>query len=347
MKKIFTKHKFKKFNTTRSKKNLNKRNKKYNIKYTSYKDSINNIKDKLDSPSNLVFLSNTIECNTFFKKLRGPKFISNYKGNKFINMALNNVSEIDYSAVCVLNAIIDDLRYKNIIVKTNLPNNKKSKKFLEDTGFLNTWYDNNGNKLNFKCKSELIFFERGSGLLTVKDNKKISDMVMNAMYHITGNKQHCLPIKTLILEICGNSIEWGNTSKKQWLFGIKYEKNKAVFTVTDVGIGILKTLKRKFNQLFEDRLINKTSLDILIGAFAKKYNSNTLEENRNKGLPSVRLNYEMGNIKNLVVITNDVFLSFSNPSMSTVFANKNNHFDGTFYQWEMDIDTINKIYLNQ
>ncbi|MCB0397448.1 MAG: hypothetical protein KDD36_12375 [Flavobacteriales bacterium] len=66
-------------------------------------------------------------------------------------------------------------------------------------------------------------------------------------------------------QTCGNQ---SGTESKQWLLGVRYEDGKAVFTVTDVGKGILDTLHRRFSKkLFE----TFTSSDrILMGAFDKK-----------------------------------------------------------------------------
>lgn len=345
MKKIFQKEKYKRYNLRKSKKGLRKRKNKYIANYTSYKDSISNIKDKVIAPQDCRLIENTEKCLKFFRDIRSKEYLTNIKGEKSVEFSFESVNEIDYGTISILTAISDDLKYKNINFRGNLPPpNTKSREFIIESGFLNHMYDSGGNKISLNAKSDLIFFEKGSGKLLEKDNKKISDMVKNAIFHLTGISKHCLPIKTLILEICGNSIEWGNTSKKQWLFGLKYNDNKVIFTVTDVGLGILKTLRKKNIQKINDAFTFKSPVEILIGAFQKKYNSSTLEENRNKGLPSVRLNYEIGNIRNLIVITNDVILQYENQSKSRTFQKGTPRYRGTYYQWEMDLGSIKNIY---
>ena len=344
MKKIYTEEKYRKYNLTKSRKGLKKRKKAYQPNYTSYKDSISNIKDKVEAPEDFRLIENTEKCLKFFRDIRSKEFLTNIKGEKSVEFTLEKVTEIDYGTISILTAISDDLKYKNINFRGNLPPNEKSREFVIESGFLNHMFDSRGNKISVKSKSDLIFFEKGSGKLLEKDNKKISEMVKSAILHLTGESKHCLPMKTLILEICGNSIEWGNTSKKQWLFGLKYNENKVIFTVTDVGLGILKTLRKKNFQKINDAFTFISPMEILIGAFQKKYNSSTMEENRNKGLPSVRLNYEIGNIKNLIVITNDVILHYDNQLKSKTFIKGTPRYKGTFYQWEMDLDCVNKIY---
>ena len=105
-------------------------------------------------------------------------------------------------------------------------------------------------------------------------------------------------------------------------------------TVTDVGLGILKSINRKFSVVLKDVFTNKSDVEILHGAFKKKYGSTTEEENRNKGLPTTRVKNENGEIKNLIVITNNVLLDFSDMKKSCNL--KNSNFAGTFYQWEVD-----------
>jgi len=159
--------------------------------------------------------------------------------------------------------------------------------------------------------------------------------------HLTGVSKYYLPVKTIILEICGNSIEWSGTESRQWLLGVKYETNKVVFTVTDVGKGILETLYRRFTMRFFETF--KSNDEVLKGAFDKKYSSTTQEVNRNKGLPAVKANFDIGTINKLIVLTNNVILHFDNNTFSKTFVKGSPRFKGTFYQWEINNDCLNKL----
>ena len=68
-----------------------------------------------------------------------------------------------------------------------------------------------------------------------------------------------------------------------------------------------------------DAFLNKSDDEILKGAF-EKYGSATQKVNRNKGLPSIKSNYDEGNIENLKVLTNNVILNFEDSSKSKTFA---------------------------
>ncbi len=352
MKKLYTTPKYKAFHKRRllkierrlrkkrivseqAKRNKNPKRKK-KTKHQTY-----DIKLPVIAPSDLRLIKNLDGCLEFFRDLRSDDYISRRGQLKFVVMSLKEVTEIDYGTISVLTSLNDELGYNNILLRTILPENEDCKKFMIDSGYLNNLVDDYGKPFPKAEKSELIFFEKGTGFLSDEDSKKISLIVKNVVGHITGTPKYCQPIKTIILEICGNSIEWSGTDNKQWLLGIKYETDKVIFTVTDVGRGILETLYRKFTRKFFD--IFKSSDEILKGAFDKKYGSTTQEENRNKGLPAVKANFNQGKIQRLKVITNNVILHFDDDDQSREFKKGSPRFKGTFYQWEMTNDCLTTI----
>lgn len=112
-----------------------------------------------------------------------------------------------------------------------------------------------------------------------------------------------------------------------------------------MGKGILETLKKRFGLVLKDIFTLKSPNDILKGAFDKKYGSTTQEVNRNKGLPAVKSHWEQGTINSLKVLTNNVILHFDSNELSETFSKGSPRFRGTFYQWEMTNDCINKIMI--
>lgn len=165
MKKIYIEEKYKRYNLTKSKKGLKRRKKIYKPNFTSYKDSISNIKDKVEAPDDFRLVENTEKCLKFFRDIRSKEFLTNIKGEKSVEFTLEKVTEIDYGTISILTAISDDLKYKNINFRGNLPPHQKSREFIVDSGFLNHMFDSRGNKISVNSKSDLIFFEKGSGKL--------------------------------------------------------------------------------------------------------------------------------------------------------------------------------------
>ena len=325
---------------TRKKKNSSRKrdNKKSSSTHSHVIDK--DIKQAIAAPCDFRLIYNREECLDFFRMLRNDEAVSIIRNRRFVRITLKDVQRMDYAAISVLTAISDELKSNNITITGDFPRNEECKQFLLESGFLNQMYDDNNKPFPKAEKSEMIFFEKGCGTLSENDNKKISNIVKNVTKHLTGTPKHNQSIKTILLEICGNSIEWSGTKNKQWLLGVKYDSNKVTFTVVDVGKGILETLYRKFGRRATDFITLKTEADVLMGAFDKKYGSTTQQVNRNKGLPSVKANYQDGKIKNLIVLTNNVVLHFANQEQSRTFARKSPRFKGTFYQWEMDSDCI-------
>jgi len=345
MKKYNKKKKFKRWHDRRSKKigSRKKRNKKYNLnKVPKYKNPFYEYieADPVVAPQDICLLSETKDCLKFFSQLRKEKFISKIGKACFVQMDISKVEQFDYSSICVLIAIIRDLKSKGIFIRGNYPENPISKEKIIESGLLTFMYDNNGKPFKKSEKSDLLFIEKGAKILSREDNKSISDTIKNAVNHLTGYDSHLPKLRTILLEICGNSIEWGGTINKQWLFGVKYEDDKVIFTITDVGKGILKTLYKKWNQKFTDVFTLQRDDDILKGAFIKKYGSSTQKVNRNKGLPSIKNGYDKGIIKNLKVLTNNVILHYGEEVDSEVLQNIT--FEGTLYRWELTKETIKK-----
>jgi hypothetical protein len=248
------------------------------------------LKPPVEAPKDLRLLENTNACLSFFRDLRSEDHRSQIGRLRFVIMSLKDVEEIDYGTISILTALNDELGFKRILLKTILPDREECKQFMIDSGYLNNLVDDEGRPFPKVEQSDFIFFEKGQGTLSDADNRKISQLVRNVVNHLTGVAKHCLPVKTIILEICGNSIEWSGTDSQQWLLGVRYDGDKVTFTVTDVGRGILETLYRRFTRNFFDPFRSNDA--ILKRAFDKKYDSSSQEVNRNKGLPAVKANFE-------------------------------------------------------
>ncbi len=305
------------------------------------KHQAHDIKLPVIAPSDLRLIENTHQCLEFFRDLRSLDFRSKRGKIQYVILSLKEVTQIDYGTISILTAIGDDLKFKGVIVKSFLPVNQQCKDYMIESGYLNNLYDDNGKPFPKAPKSELMFFEKGCGRLSEDESRKISLLIKKIVGHLTGVEQYCQPLRTIILEICGNSIEWSGTDNKQWLLGVKYRDDRVIFTVTDVGKGILESLYRRLTRKFFEAF--KSNDEILKGAFDKKYGSTTKEANRNKGLPAVKSNFNLGTITNLKVLTNNVILHFDNDSLSKEFEKGTPRFRGTFYQWEMTNDCLTKL----
>lgn len=353
MKKLYTTTAYKKYHKrkllkydrlNRRKRNLNKKEKKERQNerqlFSNYQINKNNYPFPVFAPKDFRLIQNPELCLNFFREIRSHENLNFFNNQKQVLISLVDVEQIDYATISVLTAISDDLKSKDIGLQGDFPLNPSCKDYIIESGFLLHMVDGRNRQFPKTGKSKFIFFEKGSGKLSREESKKITEMIKDVVEHLTGEKKNIKPLKSILLEICGNSIEHALTKDKQWLLGVKYTENKVYFTVTDVGKGILETLFINNVAIMGNLVKFKTRLEILKGAFTQKYGSSTQEENRNKGLPAVKYNSDFGTIKNLIVLTNNVILHFEDEKKSLTFSPGTPRFKGTMYQWELTNDCI-------
>lgn len=301
--------------------------------YSTYGDEI-----PIKAPQNFCLLENPYECTKFFAKMRSAYDNKRYN-TILLNLDLSEVIKLDFSTVVLFKAVNRELTNRGVLIKGCFPDNADCRQFLVDAGFLKDLYDKTGNKFASNGKSVILKIEKGNGILTTKQSESISKLLRESSIHLLG---YCIPqirLKSVLKEICGNSIEWGNAFSKFWMIGIKYEKNKVVFVATDLGQGILNSLRRKFTTKVID-WFSKNDMEVLQGAFDRKYGSASTDVNRNNGLPSIKALNVDKKVEKLCVLTNNVLLDFDDMNKSIIFANKRNAFRGTLYTWELNVNCM-------
>lgn len=299
---------------------------------------------RIKVPEDFRLLTNTEECLKFFRKLRSRGSIQHKGNQQRVAITLANVEHIDYAAISVFRSIVEEMHKRHIGISGDFPRNQECKKMIIRSGFLHNMYDKFNRPFPRQSKSDIHFFEKGSGTMTVADGRLLSRTMNTIATDLMGKPTKCSMLKSLLMEICGNTIEWSEATDKQWMLGVIYNENKVTITVTDVGKGILHTLFGKFQRMFEK--MSKTYSEILFGAFEQKYGSKSKDVNRNQGLRLVKWFNDDNCLKELKVLTNNVLLDFSNPSASREFSTKGVDFEGTFYQWELDKECIENINNN-
>lgn len=248
-------------------------------------------------------------------------------GKYRISLDMSEIRYLDVGAIGLLLSAINTLSKSNCLVYGNVPNKDECKQLFYDSGFLDHVSIIQGK--NPKRDTRNLMIEKG---FDKTSNLRIGKEVRNAVNHLTGLEESYRPVYGIIQEMCANSIEHANQKRrhKNWLMSTYYSEDKVIFAMTDIGSGILGTLKKKFLQIPRD--IFADSIQVLEGVFDKKYQSSTFDKNRNKGLPKIKETNTKKYIENLKVITNNVFLNFDEPSLSKVLATK---LRGTFYYWEL------------
>lgn len=271
--------------------------------------------------------------------------IDSYKNNthklRRILIDLSDIKSIDIGAITFLLAKVHEMnRIKRIQIWGNTPKDLRCKEVLLDSGFLDYMRDLSGHK--FERHSDNYIVSIGADRTR---NEIVGKAIQNAIKNLTNTRDHYPPVFSIVQEMCSNSVEHANDNKinKNWFFGISLEKGvteqppSIVFTMTDVGFGILKTIKRKFATKIKELMENKSDYQILHRAYQKQYQSKTEEINRNRGLPRIFDMMERNYIKELKVLTNNVFLDFDHIENSKMLTK---NLPGTFYYWKIDLNCI-------
>lgn len=255
---------------------------------------------------------------------------------KIINLELQDVEFIDSGAICMLLCVVNHLALYQIRVQGDVPFDEKCKKIFIESGFLNYMKDEDGQP--YKIDSSNLIVKAGKG---TTGNKNISIAIKKSMEFLLSTPRRYQPAYTVAMEICSNSVEHAYVSHaKNWLLSVHQNDNNTVtFTMTDTGQGILKTLKKKFKRELEKAFLNKNDCDVLFSAFQRKYGSSTEEINRNRGLPCILDKFDNELIRELKVITNNVYLDFEDQTNNQIL---NKPFPGVLFSWVIDIDCVNK-----
>jgi hypothetical protein len=312
---------------------INNKKRRLSVKKYAHR---NNIYSKpqtitINAAHDLSLLKNTEKVLSFINEI---DTISSNKRKTILNLDLSNVSSIDIGCINMILSKITKLGKKNIQTICKLPQNNECKYMFFESGFSDHMRDLQGRKINYSKKNNNLIVNRG---FDKTSNHKIGLAIRESVLHLTGKDESYRPLYSMAQEMCANSVEHANKRDKNWLFSVWYKSESEIcFIMTDIGEGILGTLKRKFSQIIKDLFLFDNK-EILLRAFEKKYDSSTKDINRNKGLPKIKKIADEKFVNNLIVIANDVLLDFSNGTNSKILKQK---FKGTFYYWELNKNCI-------
>lgn len=336
MKKYFHEAKYRQRSVREQKKILRKgirKNKKH-----SYSSASNTTQNKNRSlPLNKHF---TIKVPDIFSMTENPvemvdflirlKIAFRNKPGVFID--LSETKQITADAVTVLVSYLKDGRIT--LRKPYVGNNPKDmrlKQQFAESGFYKYVRSNElsysletGNilarhqyKVDGEIAKKLISFgtEKLFGQYTKQGGtyNVLTELMNNTRDHATGRRKHEL--------------------KEKWWASAHYdnEKEKVTFTFLDNGVGIFNSRDRTARDYVFQLLKLETNIDLLKMMLSRQLPSSTKFPYRGRGIPSINANLKRQQIKNLVIISNDVF---ANVDTDNFFILKKS-LNGTFFSWEI------------
>ncbi len=290
----------------------------------------------------------------FFEELRAPvKFNLQYEncdevvsylarikqmGNngRNLNIRMDDIDEIGEGAIAMLLSVMDELSKQNVLIKGAKPKDPDVKDVLERSGF-------------FKYMSGSVDEKNKNSKNTILRTGGVNDSVINLPEEIRkandtvwGSTGRNPPMRGSVYEMMRNSCDhaFKDVDNIIWHLAISHDdsNNLVKFSFVDNGKGIIRSFRngilKAVKHLFTD------NVDILNTAFRNGIESRTGLSWRGKGLPTIFENYQDGYFKNLVVISNDVFIDFDR-SLSKKLSVP---FSGTYYFWVLNKDCVKACY---
>lgn len=259
------------------------------------------------------------------------QLIFHSRKNKYLEVRLDNVVNIGEGAIAMLLSVIKDLSNKDTQIRGTSPKDIVAKKILEQSGFFNYTYRHNEEAQKESRNSLNSILTKGVYNTPPDEMAKEIRLSMETVWGIKGRNPL---LYGAVFEMIRNSCDHAFKSHDivTWYLSITHlSSSKSVkYSFVDNGKGIIKTLVtsplKDFINLF------KGNADIVETAFLSGIESRTGLSWRGKGLPTI---YELETdrvVKNLVVITNNVYLNFDLGIKKTL----RNPYSGTYYYWEID-----------
>lgn len=309
-------------------KNLQKKNKEKRTSPQSYRSKSYREYDKpktVPVPPLFSLPANRENVLGFFHDLNKIE----YPKVKHVFFDFRAVTDFSHGAVTILLSIIGWLNDRGIRCSGNFPEKKDIKEKFEKSGFL-----------DFFRTIGMRSYEKGMSTIVAREHKNsnavlTAKLIRKTTKTIWGIEDKNMKVQGMLIELMANTINHaylGKTFQKGWYFSVDHilEEHKVKFSFVDNGSGILKTLNRKFPDRIA-KFIGKNG-NIIQRAFEGEFGSRTKLSNRGRGLRAIKKVFELGYVKSLKVITNNIFYDFENGTTEELHE----PFDGTFYFWEID-----------
>lgn len=260
-----------------------------------------------------------------------------------ININMKKIKEIGEGAISILLSVLEELSSTtNINIYGSMPSENEPYLVLQKSGFLKfvtlsdqAQPDNKSSKGN---KNTILKTGDAS-----TPQSALKGEIRKANHTIWGVNGRNPIVYGCVFEMMRNSVDhaFKNVDKVKWHWSISHDDSghSVKFSFVDNGKGLITT----FKQGLLKRLVHlfKDDVDLVETAFRNGIESRTGLSWRGKGLPTIFETFEDGYIKNLVVITNDIYIDFE----KGIRKKLNSGFKGTYYYWVVDQSCIKACFV--
>lgn len=300
----------------------------------------------VDAPEIFSITSSTLEFCDFVKKIQNS-FLN--RNSLFIDLA--NIKTITRDSIIILLAAMARFKQDEVNFNGSLPYRTKINEIFIESGFLKNLYSDvkieDDSFVTFEGTKS--FISRGYKLV---DLKKTLPLIEVAAKHLWKEKRRIPSLYNAFGELMKNTHEHANREHPGnwhwWLSVMLLEGRNVGFSFVDFGDGIYESLFNKNDHYLEyiklaiEKKFNKEKImkDLLSGEIPR---SGTREDHRGNGLNSIYKDYVKGEIKRIIIITNDIKIVLDGVNeIEDAIEIFENQLSGTFIYWEIG-DSISSL----
>ncbi len=303
---------------------------------------IRSIYEVISPPVNFSFINYPEETIQFINKLENE-----YKNKNKVFVDLENLEELDYSAITILVSVMFTFQSRGILFNGNYPKNVALKRLLIDSDFFKYLFKPSRRDLEYNIGKQNQIFTRANKEV----NSELGVIVMQeASQTIWGEKRICKGLQRVLLELMHNTnnhARLGEKGAKHWWLSVNHnqKEQKVSFVFIDYGIGIFESLKNKptksqwfgvVEKVYERFKHNSDPEMFKLLLEGKVHMTVTGHHFRGKGIPGIKEVQDRNQIDQLHFISNDVSANAS----ANRYIKLANNFSGTFVSWEINKDNI-------
>jgi ribosomal protein S8 len=316
---------------------LKRKYKKYNVKDFSYvtpQRQSHTEEETINAPSqfNLKY-ENCVDVIKFINDVKKKG-----RSGKRLFFNLKDIEDIGEGAISMLLSVLSEPSLRGVFIRGNKPQNTDVNNTLERSGF-------------FKYFRTILSEENQNSKNTIlrtgtdrSDHSEIVKAVRKSCETVWGVEARFPMLYGGIVEMVRNSCDhaFQGHDMISWHLGLAHfeDSNSVKFSFVDNGKGIISSFKKgSLSAIFK---MFESHSSIIKTAFEDGIESKTGLKWRGKGLPTIFEMYTSNIIKNLIVITNDVYIDFD----QKIYVDLPARYKGTYYFWVVNKDCNKNIFIN-
>lgn len=278
---------------------------------------------RLRAPRDFVLFKNPEKVIDFFKGLERV----HRKGHDAY-LELENVAEITADTILLMVSRTVDLRFNHgRSVGGRKPTAAGARAVFEESGLF-------GDKV-----FDLAKIRNTKGSIARHKDFVVSPetaayLISRVVDYFSSREDSAAAYETLIELMQNTNMHAGGSvvENELWWSSVYCLPDKTLFNFLDNGRGICHTATKRLSSTILRTLGIKDNADLLKDILDDKVASRTGKFYHGRGLPLIRKRTEKGLLKNVVVITNNVYANVSTGE----FRILNTDLQGTFFHWEIE-----------